>query len=416
MATLRDLFSSNYSTTISLKMLQDLNRFVLSYEVRGDNPLALNTPMLGVHKAYWFSSDASAVFAIFNIDQKQFNMLIKQCPAIDKKFNVVSNDFNILVIWLIYCIRKSTALSKQAAYNGCIDLLKLLHYKMFTGKVAAQFQYGAKEPVMAYTLDNLTAKSDIKNPETDTWKKLIYKHCTVTMETSTIYTNVFNNFQPDTAITKAISDIHTRLCRKIVLISEAYYENNRKGLSIGSSSLMTTNKEGEKALMSIQGTLDIAIGRINTAILNINEFIDMNMVNLATKLSSNIRRDNVIDVLTLFSRYATQQVKDQETQRSIVDKQKIPIYVGYCTLIQELVQKTYRRAAMSGVDCNSNVEVLQMTRNTYTASRVVDADVTSIKNSVDNFLQQTKYTRPGTLVSLRLAFILYIMLLSFKYR
>ena len=416
MATLKELFNGNISTTVTLKMLQDLNRFTLNYEVRGDNPLAFNTPMLGVNKAYWYASDAEAVFAIFNIDQKQFNMLIKQCPAIDKKFNVVSNDFNILVIWLIYCIKKNTSLSKQAAYNGCIDLLKLLHYKMFTGKVAAQFQYGAKESVMAYTLDNLTAKSDIKNEETDTWKKLIYKHCVVTMETNTIYTNVFNNFTPDIAITKAISDIHTRLCRKIVLISEAYYENNKKGLGIGSSSMMVTNKEGEASLMALQGTLDIAIGRINAAVLNLNEFIDMAMVNLTVKLSSNIRRDNVTDILTQFSRMATQQVKDQDTQKAIANRNRQPVYIGYASLIQEIVQKTYRRAAVMGADCNNNIEVLQVAKNTYTASRVVDNDVTIIKDSVDVFLQTTKYTRPGTIVSLRVAFILYIMLMSFKYR
>ena len=416
MATLKDMFTSSFGTTVTPKMLQDLNRFTLNYEVRGDNPLAFNTPMLGVHKAYWYASDAEAVFAIFNIDQRQFNALIKQCPAIDKKFNVVSNDFNILVIWLIHCIKKNTSLSKQAAYNGCIDLLKLIHYKMFTGKVAAQFQYGAKESVMAYTLDNLTAKSDIKNEETDTWKKLIYKHCTVTMESNTIYTSVFNNFTPDVAITKAISDIHTRLCRKIVLISEAYYENNKKGLGIGSSSLVGVNKEGEKALMALQGTLDIAIGRICTAVLNINELIDLNLVNLTVKLSSNVRKDLVIEMLTLFSRVATQQVKDHETQKAIVDRNRNPIYIGYVTLIQELVQKTYRRAAVMGVDCENNVEVLQTTRNTYTASRVIDNDVAIIKNSVDRFLQATKYTRPGTIVSLRLSLILYIMLLSFKYR
>ena len=96
-------------------------------------------------------------------------------------------------------------------------------YKLFTGKVQQSFPHGAKESVMSYTIDNLTGKFDIKNEDTDTWKKLIHKHCSVSLEPGSIYTSVFNTFSPDAAIVKSISDIHTRLCRKIVLIAEQYY-------------------------------------------------------------------------------------------------------------------------------------------------------------------------------------------------
>jgi len=415
MSTLKDTFTSmGLKPTITLKMLQDLDRFVKQYEVKPNNVEAFNTPLLGVTKAFWLPADTETVFSIFNIDRRTMVNAIKQCPDINQRFHVTSNEFNILIIWLIHCLRHSTGFNPKQVYDGSMNLLKTIMYHFFTGKVSSLFPYAAKSSVMSYTLDNLTAKSDIKNPETDTWKKLIYKHCESTLEPNGIYTNVFNNFAPDLAIAKAISDIHTRLCRKIVLIAEAYYENNKNGSAYSSSTLMMTNNEGEQALGDLQGTLDISISRICTAVLNYNEFVDMNLVNLAAKLASNIRKDNVLDVLNLFSRIATQQVRDKETQLVKMDKNKEPLYVGYTTLIQELVQKTYRRAAMSGIDTKSNVAILQVAKNTYTSSRVLDKDVMIVKNSIDYFLQQTKYTRQGTLVSLRLAFILYILLLSFK--
>ena len=417
MATLKDLFTSNCKPVITNKQLQDLEKFTTSYEVRDDNPMAFNTPLLAVHRSYWFPRDADYVFAIFGIDKNTFIQDIKQCPAVNKNFNVTSNEFNILIMWLIYCLKSNTSITKPVSYAACMNLLKLLHYKFFCGKVAQQFQYGAKESVMMYTLDNLTAKSDIKDPDTDTWKKLIYKHCEVTLEPNTIYTQTFNQFSPDASVIKSISDIHTRLCRKIVLISEAYYENNKKGLSYTTSNIMIDDQEsGLKKIGDLKGTLDIAINRICTAALNINEFVDNTLVNLTVKLTSNIRRDNVMDVLTLFSSMATQQVKDKTTTQVTVDKNKDPLYVGYVTLVEELIQKTYRRAALMGVDVTSNIGVLNAAKNTYTASRVIDKEILVVKNSIDFFMSKTKYTRQGTLVSLRLALILYLIMLSFKYK
>ena len=114
---------------------------------------------------------------------------------------------------------------------------------------------------------------------------------------------------------------------------------------------------------------------------------------------------------------ATQQVKDKTSYEIVQDKQKKTLYIGYAKILEELVQKIYRRAALSGVDMKNNLAILQLAKNTFTASRVIDADNLRIKDSVDNFVAtHTKYTRSGTLVGLRLGFILYVILISFKCR
>lgn len=417
MPTLLSYFFETAKPVITIRMLQDLERFTAMYEVRDNNPLAFNTPMLGVTKAYWYPKDADYVFSIFGIEKEAIIRGIQLSPSINTNFNVTSNEFNILVMWLIFLIRRSSTLSQKIKYDAQMNLLKLLNYKFFCGKVAMQFQYGAKEPVMQYTIDNLTAKSDIKNEETNTWRKLIYKHCTLALEPTSIYRKVFDTFSPDDAIAKAVSDVHTRICRKIVLISEAYYDNNKKGNAYGTSSIMTEDAEtGGKVLGNLAGTLDLTVSRVCTAVLNIHDFLDQDTITLVTRLTSSIRRENVIDVLTLFSGMATEQVKAQETRKVVMDKQRQPVYQGYAILIEELIQKTYRRAALMGIDIRQNDRVLLATRNTYTASRVIDPDIAAIKNSVDVFLQCTKYTRQGTLVSLRIAFILYIMRLAMKYK
>lgn len=416
--TLKELFTG--IGTIEKETLQALDKFRATYEVRDQNPLAFNTPLLGVTRAYWYPRDTDAVFDLFRVDKTDFINRIRQCPRVDKKFNVTSNEFNILVIWLIHQLHDRiivNRVSQQMATNGCLNLLRLLNYKFFCGKVAAQFPYNAKPDVAQYTIDHLTNKSDIRLPETDTWKKMIYKHATMAMVPSSIYANTFRNFAPDLAVLKSISDIHTRLCRKIVLVSEAYYENNAKGNRYTTSDLMKDDDEKGRVLGDIQGTIDIAVGRITSAAININEFIDNNYVRLASKLAANVRQDMLYTTLVSFSAMATQQVQDKTTLEVTKDKQRNVIFTGYAKMIDELIQKTYRRAALSGVDVKSNLAVLQLTKNTFSASRVNDPDLLVIKNSFDHFVQtHTKYTRASTLVGLRLGMLLYLILLSFKYR
>jgi len=159
------------------------------------------------------------------------------------------------------------------------------------------------------------------------------------------------------------------------------------------------------------------ISRITSIVLNTNEFLDPKFVKLAAKLAANTRPDMINTLLIAFSAMATQQVRDKTSYEIVKDKTNNTLYVGYAKLLEELIQKIYRRAALSGIDMKNNLAILQLAKNTFTASRVIDADILCIKNSVDNFVTtHTKYTRAGTLVGLRLGFILYVILLSFKSR
>jgi hypothetical protein len=125
----------------------------------------------------------------------------------------------------------------------------------------------------------------------------------------------------------------------------------------------------------------------------------------------------VREILTIFSAVATAQYKARTGDEIKTDKNKQPIYVGYRVLIQELIQKTYRRCAQVGCDMKSNLQILEKTRDAYRASRLLDQDIIIIKNSVDYFISEnTKYTREATQVTVRTAFVLYMIIQSFKHK
>lgn len=412
--TIKQLLIENFSVPINNVKANAMIRYVTQYEIRGDNMQAFNTPLLAVHKAYFLPKDADSVFDIFDVYKADFNKVIKQCPGINTSFNVTGNDFNLLVIWLCYLIIKSS-LTAKLKIDTQTALLKLLHYKFFTGKVATMFKHGANEGVMQYTIDNLSAKCDIKHEETNTWRLLIEDHVAKLIDKTSIHYNTFQNFSPDQAVVYILSDAHTRLSTKIINVAEEYYKNHAAGKTIGTTSLIGTGDEGEKVLQDLKATLDNCIINVQNSVLNLNTFLNFNDIRLAAGLA-NTRPEILREVLTTFSAVATDQYKAQLGDKTLIDKQKNTIYVGYRILISELIQKTYRRCAQIGCDMKSNVQILQKTRDAYRASRILDPDILQIKNSVDYFIQEnTKYVRENTCVSARTAFILYLMIQSFKH-
>ena len=414
---LKQLLLERFTVRPTPQQSNTLLRYVKLYELRDDNPLAFNSPLLGVKLAYFFPKDATGLFDVFNVSQSDFAQTIKQCSSINDRFHVASNDFNMFCIWMSYMYIKSNLSSSMK--QQCVKaLLMMLHYKFFTGRVLTHFPHGAREDVMKATIDGLSAKCDIKNEATSTWALVMQSHVEQAIASNSIHYRTFNNFEPDKAVVYILSDLHTRLASKIMIVAQAYYENYEKGIGIDETTAVGENPDGEKELKAMRAGLDNAINQIVTQVPNHNAFINNQDIQLCSNLCKDIRPDMLRDVLMTFSNVATVQYRAHEVDKVVEDKKNnTRRYEGYRILVSELIQKTYRRCALNGVNMQSNVEILNATQAIYRASRILDPDILNIKSSVDWFVHEnTKYTRDATLVSLRVAMILYLIVQSFKYR
>ena len=414
--SLKQLLMAQFNIKITPVMCQNAIRVIQLYEIRGENMAAFNEPYLAVHKAYFLPKDAEAIFDTFGIYEPDFARECKKCSAISATWNVTGNDFNILIAWLIYLLGKTAGLPQKLMYDTRFYLVKLLLYKFFTGKVAVMFKHGANEGVMQYTIDNLSAKSDIKKPETSTWKLLIEQHVREALDINSVHANFLDTFTPDDKLVYFLSDLHTRLSSKIKNVAEEYYKNHQEGNSITTTSIMSKDEDGEKVLGELKATLDNTIIQIQQMVLNPVAFINYNHVKLASSLA-NTRPELLKKTLLLFSDTAQQQYKVHQGEEIMVTKKKEQIYIGYRILIKELIQKSYRRAALSGADMNSNIEILKKVSDAFRASRIQDESILLIKNSVDYFIEKNMHIqREATYVALRTSFILYIIILTFNKR
>ena len=412
--TLFQFVRTYYPFTISLKQTKDLIEYVQRYEIRGDNAVAFNSPYLAIKYGTFLPTDSQAIFDIFNIYRPDFDRNLKEVPTINQNFNTISDSFNIFAVIIAHKYITSS-LPLKTKLDGFTAIMKLMNYKFFTGKVRAMFPHKANEGVMLYTIDNLTLKSDIKDEDTKTWRLLIESHVGSLSQTSSPHYQTFRTFTTDEKVFRIISDMSTRIGQKIVNVAREYYENHKAGNTIQSvDAKYNEDEDGESELRTIKAHLDNKITSITGACLNVNAFINFGYMRLIAGMCNNVRPDMLKDVLTTFSNIATLQAKNKEDDLIMKSDGKIT-FLGYRILITEIIQKCYRYCTINGVDMSANVQILQAVGQVMRASRLQDEDMLRLKESVDHFVvQNLHYTRQATQISLRVAFIMYIILLTFQ--
>lgn len=410
--SLKQLCMQRFNITITKRMIDQLVRVCTLYEVRDDHVEALNSPMLGVNKIHFFDKDQRAVFDVFEVDRNDFAKMIQQ-SGLNKDFKVSSDVYNVFTVYMAHCIMKSS-LPKSVQEEGCFALWKMLQYKFFSSIVNHMLPYKPNPDVMQATLDGLSAKFDIVNKETNTWKLVMEARAReLCQKDGNIHYHSILNFTPDQKVVYVLSDVQTRLRTKIKLVVQEYYKTLEEGKRIASTTMTTDDLEGEKIVKELTGSLDNMIAVICNKALNANQFIRNDVVRIVSKLVPNIRPDMMRTLLMFFSNQSV--VQYQKHKQDEIDKTGRYL-IGYHILITEIIQRSYRLCILEKVNMKSRLAILDKVRNTFRSSRVNDPDILRIKDSVEHLVEIAKVTsRDSTKASLKIAFILYIILLTFDY-
>lgn len=412
--TLKQLLYEYFPIEVTKQNYLSMKKYVKEFELRTNHIEALNTALLGINKIYFLPKDVSGLFNIFNIDARHFKEIVHSASSIDTSRYVTSDTFNILIIWMAHRTRLSS-LSIKEKEDMQVLLFKILHYKFFTSIVNYNLPYGADEATMSYTINELSGKFYIKRDDTPTWALVIEDRSKDIISPASIHDVTIKNFSPDEDILYVITDAQTRIRKQLVTIIYKFHENKRAGKKIISSTLVG-EIDGERVLRSISSSLDGVAHKVSANVLNLNEFIDHELINIATVLTKNFKSDMLNSLLVNFSEMAVNQQKngDHELTKGTGNNE---IIYGYALLISYIIQKTYRMCMLdSSINVKSKIQILDKTRTIYRSSRINDRDILIVKNSIDALVN--KYSdskRTATNASLKLGFITYVMLLSMKY-
>jgi hypothetical protein len=412
--SLRQLLYEHFDITVTKVHLARMRQYATEFEIRQSHMEALNSPLLGVSKMYFLPKDNMGLFNVFDIDASAFKRVAHSAASIDTTRFVTSDIYNLLVIWLAHKARESS-LSVKDKEDLQVLLFKMLHYKFFTSIVNHQMPYGTDEETMRYTIDNLNGKFYIKQKETPTWFAVIEARSRDVVGESSIHNNTIKTFSPDEKVLYVVTDIQTRLRKQLLTIFDKFRENKRLGNKVSSSSIVA-DIGGEKMIKPIASVLDSVSNTVVSSALNLNEFVDYEMVDVIVALTKNIKADAMNALLVKFSEMATNQQKTGNATLVKGSGDRM-VLVGYRVLVSNILQKTYRACMLDkSVNLGSKVDILNKTKTLYSSSRIGDKDILIVKNSVDYFVNtHSNSQRTSTNASLKIAFIIYIILLSFKH-
>lgn len=413
MSCLRDIFKKDYMIKITPGMIQSFHTHVKRYESIPEHAAALGSPLLGINKMYFLPKDKEFLFNLVDVDAKDFRKSALQSREVNPSFNIISDPYNLLTIWLVHLVTINTSLSVRLKNEFAQDLLKMMYYKFFTSIVNYNLPHGAKEGVMQLTIDNLSNKYAIKNY--GSWKALIENRVLNMLTRPKTHADTFKSFYPDKKVVYILSDAQTGLRKQLISVIQEYYKTNEKGDAITASDVYDRIGD-DKSLKVIESSISVMASNVIAASSNLSEFLDYEYIDMVSKLTNNVSKELLTRLLTKFSGMAEQQDKKHERDK-ISGSSSAPIYEGYAVLINHIVYKTYRYCLKDPeVNVRSKVAILKKTINLYRSSRIADSDILNIKHSVGILVE--KYSdskRESTNSSLRLAFILYIIMLTFRF-
>ncbi len=456
---IKDTLSAFIKIEMTPALANAVIRFVNAYESRGTHPEAFNSPFLGLYPCFFLTKDRDDFFAIFDVDNKEITShinkhsngrdtifgittrslmdsfrgmldnlrrsmviqgitasdvrrMVNDITSIDSNFKVASDPLNIFVTYLLHITAIST-LKDELKRTVLFKLLMLLQYKFFTSLVNHRFKYKPDESVMVAMFESLTNKFDIK--QYGTWKKVMEARAEQFVQKDSLHYNTFINYDDDKKILYVITDVQTRIRNQINIVTHEFMLAKERHDKIGTYSHMGTDAEGEKVIMSGNSGFDMMIASVYNDSLAVTRFLDDDALMLVSGMFRGLPLPKIRSLLITFSELAVKQAKAGQSQE-IKEENGIVIFVGSQALIQNIIQKSYRYCIQSKINMRQVASILKAIKDVYSSSRISDDGIIQVRESVNKLILELQSNRrDATVSSFRIAFVLYIIILSFKY-
>lgn len=358
------------------------------------------------------TSTTAGLASKYGITNSEVKKIVKAASSVNDNFKVASDPFNLFSIYAAHCFFASN-LPDKLKYEAALKCLMLLEYKFFTSLVNHRFKFRPDEDSMRALFESLSAKFDIK--QFGTWKQVLLVRATSFLNKDGIHYKTFTEFNDDMAILYAVTDLQTRIRNQINIFTEEFNRVKETRDRIGDYTLSGTDPDGEKAIVDVSDSYDKMTSNVYHDCMSVPHFIDESIVRMVSKFFTSINAAKLKSTLISFSELATKQARAGK-QLELGKYEGEQIDVGAQALITSIIQKTYRYLTITNVNLNSVAEILKGTKDAYSSSRINDEGVTYVRRSIVYLIDNIQdSTREATVTSLRTAFVMYIILLSFKY-
>lgn len=299
----------------------------------------------------FLETDKDVIFDISGITREEMANTIKECPFIDKNWQISGNSFNTLCTLVI---RQLSIAGKRKELEAVLMYLTLgmyssVHFKFFP-------KGEPNENIMAYTVNHLSNKYLIK--QEGSLFKAIYKTAVKSHQT---YEKDLKT-GTDEAIVNYVNNLRIRLDNLIKNIAIQFYKNHEEGNYLNKES---DNYEEEG--YHITDNTSFAINRIADAV--IMRFVSRGIDQALAKKVANMNSVSVSAIRNALN----------------------DLLNGKGREIKELVSsilQLYLSDGTNKVDSISGMNFIIFCMNVYSKSNTNDEAINRIKNLLDEWLEE----------------------------
>lgn len=409
---IKDSFTQHLPVQITPNLANQLIRMVITYELRDDHPLTLNSQMFGVYKFIFNKLDFKNFFDIIGFDEQFVVGLIAKIPSVNKEFKVVSDAFNLACVYMVYLLLNAK-LSANLKHDAIIAILNYMQYRFISSAVNHYFPHSANHEIMQTVVESLSMKFSIR--QFNSWTKVVTERSESMAFDMKAHHGTLNKFDNDKLILYLISDTSTRIRSQLKIITNNYYEMKDANTFITSHS-STASVDGEKVLREQNSIFESMGDGIFNKIVIKSSFIDERFISMVQKTVPRINMSIIRRMLSVLSDEARHQMESGTTREIQSKRNNLEIYVGIVDLLDHMVHVIYSSAIHNPrININSKIAIYTNTKNVFTAARTANQELINVRASFDHLFRKTRLTtRESTISGLGIVLALYITLLSFS--
>lgn len=378
------------------------NRFITK---NTDHAAFFGGNLTGVHVVRFTGNERNQWFEeIIGIDENE--LLNETKKIINPVYYVVAGDvFNLSCVWLSHAIRNNGKLSEKKKREVESDIYQILQFRFITSRLQRHWPYPTSKEVAEATLASMSNKFDIKRK--GSWINVISDRADDIVDKSSIHKVTIDRMQYDIrnkgeSVGYLLTDTQGRnkaLLKKIYNQQKIIQE---QGLKIHSTSATFVELDGEVAVKDKQKSLEQYKSYLSTVIADKSSFIKPELVLIIEKANKTMPEQLFRETLSWISDSYGKGSEGKLYIDSIVDKVMTHL-LAYLYQHRDVMKN---KSDIAGL--------LSRMKGVYTASRVSDELLLSIREEIEHLVRKaTKNRSHAAVAATRTGIMLYLVLRAF---
>lgn len=398
MLHLADVFNEFFEhLKFDSKLASNLYNYQIGYINRNREHLDFfGGNLLGVNVIRFKDSDVNMLFDdVFDVDYIELTASIKKVTSINHDYKVSSDVLNLTLFYVIHRLLTSSALTDNEKHRAAYDAALIFFYRCIAALISHYFKYPSDSRIAQMAYANLSNKYLIK--KLGTWHKVMAYRAEDLVGKESIHYKQLLKFNDDAYTVYAINDAQGRIRDLIKNYYSEFIKVHASGDSIGSTSSVFLDAEGEETIKEKTKSVENYSTYIRSIIIDKNSFIRNDLISIISKINKNTSFKTIKNTLT----WMTDEYNGVNHNEIDDFINRVIIYSFY--LLNNNVTVTNTR---------DYPKVLTELKNMYLSTRSVDPDLLAIRTIGESIVRKSfKSNLSNSIVlSTRTSLFLYIVL------